>query len=644
LLYRIIYNGIDILNAYKNEDKDNEWDKIQHALSWMKHVPKKYFKDNVDDCEIYQLYLTSRGLYMFNDTALPIILKKLNKDDIEIEEISDNLYGNAIYEDEYIKIYNVANNTNINEQLENINEVYFGKTPEIQAIEDQLDKFRKFYIGKSKLPVNDPDLNKLGKMISKFFGIKFALNIIFDSVPIANSIPMTKHLIDKDSIVVDPKTYKFRPESGFMCIVNISSGLIFSSDFTTEEIMAAILYELGFIFMACFTDSNIILYNIYHVTKITNACINALIRLYTLFGYLSKTGRPIAKSLMQNGVALTGGKEYEGLKDLQNIIDGVPKEARPILIEKLKSNPNTANAINSLESINGMINSNSKFMADIFAAGVAGINAYNYQSKQAPSYRRLVSEYRDIITHNTSIKSTCIRFIDYIGLSFKYVSGIFEGMVTRLIAKLGIGKTPSNVLQFLGVDDLILPYASTIIKAKNPINWINIPIEYKVEQGASNFPTMYGYGAAETSYFAKMDSNNRITLIKYILKKVPFIGAVYDVCMIPAKVLNGIFDNKSGGVSRCIDQINLLKNELNKQNIDNETKSIIQKDLNECIIELNKLTNISKGIQDPDIIKKLYNKFLQDCFEGTDLKDRLFNNLSKFKEYDKNYNKRINGE
>ena len=646
MLYRITYKGyINILHAYKNEDGDNEWEKIQHALSWMKHIPKMYFKADklIDDYETNRLYFTSKGLYMFNTTVLPIILKKLNRNYIEIEEISDNLYGNAIYEDEYIKIYNVVDNTNINEELENINEVYFGKTPEIQAIEDQLDKFRKSYIGKSRLPSNDPDLNKLGKMIGSFFGIRFALNIIFDPVPMANSIPMTKHLIDKDSIVVNQKTYKFRPESGFICIVNMSSGLIFSSDFTTEEIMVAILYELGFLFMVCFTDSNITLYNIYHMTKIVNTGINELIRFHTLFHYLSKTGRPIAKSLMQNGVALTGGKEYKDIKDLQNIIDSVPKEARAGLIDKLKNNPSTTDAIKSLESINGMIDSNSKFMADIFAGGVAGVNAYNYGSKHSPSYRRLVNEYRNIINHNNSIKSTCIRFIDYIGLSFRYVSGIFEGICTRLIAKLGIGKTPSNVLQFLGVDDLILPYASTIMKAKNPINWINMPVEYKIEQAASNFPTMYGYGAAEISYFAKMNSNNRITLIKYILKKAPFIGAVYDVCMIPAKVLNGIFDNKSGGVSRCIDQINLLKNELNKQNIDNETKSIIQKDLNECILELNKLTNITKGIKDPDIIKKLYNKFLQDCFEGTDLKDRLFNNLNKFKEYDMNYNKRVNG-
>ena len=56
------------------------------------------------------------------------------------------------------------------------------------------------------------------------------------------------------------------------------------------------------------------------------------------------------------------------------------------------------------------------------------------------------------------------------------------------------------------------------------------------------------------------------------------------------------------------------------------------------------LINSLKGIKDPDIIKRLYNKFLQDCFDGTDIKDRLFNNLNKFKEYNKNYNRLISGD
>ena len=573
MLYRITYNGIGIYEAFKKICSTEEWKEIKKVSGWLP-LPKAY--ENDDKKDYSRSYFTLKGYEKFNKTVLPFIVKKIKSDNINVEEISDNNLGTPIYEDEYQKVYDISNN-NINEQIENINEVYFGKTPEIKAIEDQLDKFRKSYIGQSKLPKNDPNLNKLIKMIGQIFGIRFALNIIFDPVPMANSVPIAKDL-KKDSIVVDPNTYRFKPEAGFICIVNMSSGLIFSSDFTTEEIMAAILYELGFLFMVCFTDSNITLYNIYSILQFVNVIASILVQIYQIHYHI----KPDMSAELDKKVLPQVDTNF-----VKNLIDKnhlSTEEEKIAFINKLKENPNLKLYLDAINTKKRLISNSVDY------TGLVLDTAAIQELQNLKSYQKAVSYSKERIRTNNSIKSTCIRFVDYISLSFKYVIGAFTGICIRILNKLNLGKTPSNIIQWLCIDDLILPYASTIMKAKNPINWINMPLQYKVEQAASNFPTMYGYGAAETSYFAKMDSNNRITLIKYILKKVPFIGAIYDVCMIPAKILNGIFDSKQSGINRCVDQINLLKNELIKQDIDSETKSIIQKDINECLSELNKLT------------------------------------------------------
>ena len=65
-------------------------------------------------------------------------------------------------------------------QLSVLNEVYIGKTPELLAIEHQLDIIRQRYMGKYHNPKinSDPDLIKFNRMIEDYFGFGcFALQI-----------------------------------------------------------------------------------------------------------------------------------------------------------------------------------------------------------------------------------------------------------------------------------------------------------------------------------------------------------------------------------------------------------------------------------------------------------------------------------
>lgn len=147
---------------------------------------------------------------------------------------------------------------NINESKNNlqaINEVYFGKTKEILAIEKQLDLVRNKYMNRYLTNIfvnNDPDLLKLNRMIEDYFGFGcFSLNIINEPTINAFTIPIDFRLREggtgkiKSDLIVNKNTFKFEKSADYTCMVYIYSGIIFNSEFTTGEVMAMILHEIG---------------------------------------------------------------------------------------------------------------------------------------------------------------------------------------------------------------------------------------------------------------------------------------------------------------------------------------------------------------------------------------------------------------
>ena len=98
-----------------------------------------------------------------------------------------------------------------------INEVYFGKTPELQKIENQLGKFRskymQNYIG-APLVNNDPDLLKYNRMMEKYFGFGcFSLSII--QTPTVNAYTTSVSstfdtALYQKNLIVDKNHFKFK--------------------------------------------------------------------------------------------------------------------------------------------------------------------------------------------------------------------------------------------------------------------------------------------------------------------------------------------------------------------------------------------------------------------------------------------------
>ena len=158
-----------------------------------------------------------------------------------------------------------------------INEVYFGKSKELLEMENVLNNIRNKYMGKFSInPVvnNDPDILKFNRMVEDFFGFGcFALTVI--NVPQVNAFTAPiDYRIDvlntKSKLVVDKRTFKFKKEADYACLVYIYSGLIFNDAYSTEEVMAFIIHEIGHNFFSALNSKYGILIKFFIALDIIN--------------------------------------------------------------------------------------------------------------------------------------------------------------------------------------------------------------------------------------------------------------------------------------------------------------------------------------------------------------------------------------
>lgn len=183
--------------------------------------------------------------------------------------------------------------------LQAINEVYFGKTPEILAIEKQLDKFRNKYMTEIKFFAeynsSDSDLLKFNRMIEDYFGFEaFSLSIHHKLFSIsAGTVPVYYNydVTNMNKYLITTKNgFKFDKKAKYTLYIIITTNVIFNPEITSGEILAALLHEIGhnfyiaihksgFIFSKITTIYNYIMYsfikdnifgNVYNIIKDTN--------------------------------------------------------------------------------------------------------------------------------------------------------------------------------------------------------------------------------------------------------------------------------------------------------------------------------------------------------------------------------------
>lgn len=445
---------------------------------------------------------------------------------------------------------------NINESKNNlqaINEVYFGKTKEILAIEKQLDLVRNKYMNRYLTNIfvnNDPDLLKLNRMIEDYFGFGcFSLNIINEPTINAFTIPIDFRLREggsgkiKSDLIVDKNSFKFNKSADYTCMVYIYSGVIFNSEFTTGEVMAMILHEIG----------------------------------HNFYSAINNSGTGVMVDL------------YMSLKIIYDIY---------LIFVGLISNPSI--------SLTGSI--------DLLTS--------------TDDYYKLKEKMKKTLRQNNDL---IIKLIDI----YKW----FKSLANT--AKLSI----SNIIDMASIG-LLYPIAGVLNTINlNLLSLLFLPMRYKNERTADNFATMYGYGPDHISLHNKVNSLNikQTSKIKNLYMKIPLLSNLYALNVNIGTIMVTAFDEHPIGISRCSDQINMLRRELEKSDIDPKMKKAIQEDIKACELNIKDIINISGGLKNKDIIRNAYYKSLYETSDSKDLKDMLLDDINKFNAYDDTYDSKFKG-
>ena len=420
-----------------------------------------------------------------------------------------------------------------------LTEVYIGKTKELLLAETQLDIFRKKYMSKYVFNTrvnSDKDLLKFDRMMEDIFGFGcFTLHI--HNQPSVNAFTMPidfrcDYRNPTDNIIADKNGFKFKKEYSYAAILGIYSGLIFNPAFTTPEVMALLLHEIGHNFNSALNKSN-------------GTFTNIIVTIETFISIMS--GSPLAlintiKNSNQMRMALdTAGKNMREQNAIPVIVYDVFKQLQYVL-------NTTALTIN-----------------DILRVGSLGT-----------------------LTIITALYN-CVRS------ALMYIIN------------------PANIITKI----------------------IGLNIKYKSELTADNFPTIYGYGPELASALNKFEGaeGDSSSIIMRSFNKIPVLSTIMHCNEIPVFFLAQMFDEHPHSTARIKDQLDLLNLELSKQDMDPKMVDRIKKDIKECNKSLNRLTDITTGIKDPYMGKKLYNYLLSKCT----IKSKLLDDKQKFAKYDELY-------
>ena len=155
-------------------------------------------------------------------------------------------------------------------ELEVLNEMYFGKIPQLLMIEELFDKFKTKYKKYDAMKdrrayremIKDSILTKIGKAISDAFGYKeVALTIARDDTANAYTISFladskgnsydenekafTPEQV-KQSVIVTNRGFKFNKDKfAINLLICLNLGILFTPVFTTQELMAILMHEIG---------------------------------------------------------------------------------------------------------------------------------------------------------------------------------------------------------------------------------------------------------------------------------------------------------------------------------------------------------------------------------------------------------------
>lgn len=231
-----------------------------------------------------------------------------------------------------------------------LNEVYFGKTPEVLKIEKVIDEYKRKYTEDdiySKDLTTDPLKYKLGEAIENAFGFEICeITIVPTSSLNACTMPIGYQLdtIPGNNLIVKSSSgYKYKKEAGYCLTMNLYAGLLLKPQFSAAEVTAVILHEIGHNFTSAVFSHQGFLQKIRLISVIAvNIANNPNSAVGQIFGATNFTNKFTQKTRRILGKALPGLREFI---HIINDMIGAFDDGRQFMMELLSALNPISNAV-----------------------------------------------------------------------------------------------------------------------------------------------------------------------------------------------------------------------------------------------------------------------------------------------------------
>lgn len=422
-----------------------------------------------------------------------------------------------------------------------LNEIYFGKQPELLEMEKQIGKIRKKFEYKKLFRNYNScqETQDFNRMVENFFGFKTFSLLIDPNMTDFNAytIPVSYRVdgkLSKNAAIATKKGFRYKPEDKFCTVVCIYSGLMMDDRFTDGELLAFILHEIGHNFQTALTDNGGMMDIVYKTLYVLQF---PFMVIYSVF-----MGVQGFRQLALGSNALAN-KIYEAYN------------------KACKEDKFFASAVQTLQNIGATIN--------------LGINS---------------------ISH----------IMIYVQMLFNPI-GV---MVGNLLGSL------RYILQNFSIANILFK-----------------PQKYKDEKIADNFAAMYGYGPELTTALGKMETGAPNAIDEFV-QSSPIFGKLYDLILMPTRVLLYLFDEHPEYPARIKNELNMLEDDLERTDLDPKLRKQLQSDVKKIKSQYETfLKDIDAA--DPHYFLKVYWLFLYKAFGG-DVKE-LFAKKNMNPEYDRAY-------
>lgn len=228
-----------------------------------------------------------------------------------------------------------------------------------------------------------------------------------------------------------------------------------------------------------------------------------------------------------------------------------------------------------------------------------------------------------------------------------YITDLSDTMISiwstaMTIREIILGKIP-NYLSF-NIRLLIRYLFAALRNLTNIFHLIFMPLVYHDEKIADNFVTAYGYGAEISSAVNKLENYEcSPNEIDNAIGKIPFIGPLFNLVILPGEIIYGMTSDHPGGVNRAADQLHYLQAELKKTNLDPKMRKCIEADIKACNKSIDRITTAQHQVyNDPALFKHILNGWFYKLTGGKNFRDALMNDQMRFAEYDYTYMKALN--